>query len=541
VKFQISILTVFILLLSSCATDFKRPPSGGPDDKTSPEVAFTSFADGSLNADKNTELEIVFSEYLSRNSTANAINISPRSAAKKSKVLWYDKSAEISFKGLDDNQTVVITLNPLLKDAQGNPLAGSYSLSFSTGDRIDQKYISGHITGAIDKRDILNLNYARIKINLYSVTADSLNPAKDEPEYSTGVSRDFFYELRNVSSGKYKILAFNDVNGDSKPQFDTELVSFSPSFLDLTAADSLNLNFALGRHDTDPPFIKNTSLAAQSVLKIDFSEDIKGSDSLIDSLFLNDVPVNFKEFRAGKVRNSVYAETVRPKIGDRLKMKLKQISDDFGNEARSAFLSKTHIVTDTPAVAPFRLSGRIPAKIAKDQVITFLNNQFSKDSISVRFMNMKDSIVHSADKGIAGFPFGFSMGVEESGMTEGDWELSLMLKDSVLVKSKLTVTEPSGYGSVSGRIENPVCKNTAIICRNVKDGEPAFEQTRENSFEIRLRPGKYILAAFGDCGTSGVFDMNLKNDVPGKALFFKDTVLVRKNWETTGINFDFNK
>jgi hypothetical protein len=530
-----------LLLLVSCATDYKRPPEGGPNDKTSPGVVSSSMPDGSLNADRDTSLEIKFSEFIDRNSARTAISISPRSAAKKSKVLWYDKSVEIDFKNLDEGQTVVVSLSPSLKDTQGNPLAGSYSVSFSTGGTIDRKSIKGKITGAIDKKDIVQLNYSRIKVNLYRISEEELNLEKDEPEYSAGVSKEFDFDLKNLSSGNYKLIAFNDVNGDSKPQTETELIGYASGTIDLTEKDDLIMNLALGRNDDHPPFIKDTSLSAKDVLRIVFSEEIRRNGNAVENLFRNDQPELFEEYSAYKDNKTVYLKTGENKIGDRLKIRLKNISDDYGNTIRENFKDRTHLVTDTPATASFRLTGKIQARTDLESAITFPTSLFNNDSVFVIAKNLTDSSVTDLEKGLIRHPFMFLLDIAGSGIGIGDHELSLMYKDSTYLRSKLKITESQGYGSVSGKIKNSKSGTVAVIFKNVKDGAPDFKQAEGNSYKFDLKPGKYIIAAFEDGEKNGVLKLESAKDLEYRATFIPDTVMVRKNWETEGVDLDLKQ
>lgn len=528
---------VILLIIFSCATDYKRGPEGGASDKISPKIEYSSINDTALNMDKNTTVEIRFSEYIDVNSTRNAISISPRSASKQSKIYLYDKSIEIKFKDLDEDQTVVITISPALKDTQGNSMTDSYSLSFSTGGKIDRKNIAGYVNGAINKNKIEAVNYSKIKVNLYSAETDSINPAKDESEYSTGLSKDYKFELRNIGSGKYRIIAFNDLNNDSKPQTETEMIGFSNEIIDLTEKDSLNAIFTLGYSDKEPPFIKSTSIIEKDILKIEFSEEIRSKNGYIDSCYVNKISSPFTEFSSSGDRKYIYAKIKPFLIGDNVKIIIGALEDDFGNAIKPGLRSKTHTVTDTIPKTEFRITGKFPSKISTDQLLTASTGRFSNDSLKFQFMQLKDSILYALDKGIVLEPFKFSIDLKLNNIIPDNYEFRILKADTTAYAAKLTVEEALGTGSVSGGINGGESSDFILICKNVK-GDSKAEKISGSDYRIDLAPGKYLLALFSDNISDGIFSMDHRRNVTEKAVFHPDTVLVRKNWETAGINFE---
>ena len=536
------ILTGLTLIILSCATDYKRAPYGGPEDRQHPEIISSSLPDNSLNVDNNSSIMIGFSEYIDRNSTRNAIDISPRSAKAKAEVLWYDESVKIDFSDLDKNTTVVISINPSLKDLRGNPLTDSYSISFSTGDKIEKRKIYGKVNGAVSGSDIVAVNYSKVRINLYDMTKDdSLSYERTEPEYSAGISSDLTFELKNLTSGIYKIIAFNDLNNDSKPQFDKEMISFEKEDADLVTNDSLNYIFTLGWNDTVPPFIKSTSLASNDIIKIEFSEIIAADQKLTDSLFINGVPADFHEYFSVTGGNTAYLTTDRLKAGDTVKMKLKDIRDVFGNFINPDFKAKVHNVTDTVAEYPFRITGRIPGRSAVDQNISISTNDISNDSLTLRLYDETDSTFIELKRTAVTEPYTFSISPEENNIDPENYEMQVVYKDSVVARNKITVEESVGYGSISGTITSGKCSDFVIIFKNVEKGDKRTETAGSGYYKSMLRPGKYVCAAFENCDGSGVYGMDISERMVKKVVFYSDTVLVRRNWENTDINFNVNR
>lgn len=525
------------LLLISCATDYKRWPDGGPDDKLNPDVAKISIPDGSLNAGKDPEIEIEFSEYIDRNSARSAVNISPQSALKKSRILWYDKSVKIRFNDLDEDQTVVISISPSLKDTQGNPLSGSFSASFSTGGSLDRKTITGKINGAIDKDQIASLNYSAVKIHLYKITADSLNYAKAEPEYSAGLSSDNTFEMKNLSSGEYKFLAFSDINKNNKPDLETEMISFVPGSCDLTRTDSIAVELTMGYNDTEPPFIKNTSGSENNVIKIGFSEGIKFNPWIIEGVRINDEAEEFEIFPDTEDHKTVWIRTKELVPNDIVTLISGDISDHFGNMISEKFRTKKHTVSDSIPAKDFKISSKLPSSINSDGRLVLKTNNFMNDSVSISFLNLKDSTELSLD--LIKQPYNISAEIPGSDVAEGEHELMIRLSDSLMAKQKIVVTEEMGYGSISGSIDGSRSSGYVILLKPVQGGEKNAVQAVSGGYKIEARPGKYLCAAFEDKENKVVFGHDIIKEKTASAVFYPDTVLVRKNWETSEVDFKF--
>ncbi|HXK50161.1 MAG TPA: Ig-like domain-containing protein [Clostridiales bacterium] len=532
------ILSVILpIVLISCATDYKRWPEGGPDDKLNPDVKETSIPDGSLNAGKDPEIEIGFSEYIDRNSARSAVNISPQSALKKSKILWYDKSVKIKFNDLDDDQTVVISINPTLKDSQGNPLSGAFSTSFSTGGSLDRKTITGMINGAIDKDQIVSLNYSTVKIHLYKITDDSLNYAKAEPEYSAGLSSDNTFEMKNLSSGEYKFLAFSDINKNSKPDLETEMISFVPGSCDLTKADSISVELTMGYNDTDPPFIKNISGSENNVIKIEFSEGIKFNPWMVEDFRINDEPGEFEIFHDTEDQKSVWIRTKELVPNDIVTINSGEVSDYFGNIISEKFRTKKYTVSDSISAKDFKISSKLPSSINSDGRLMLKTNDFMSDDVSISFLSLKDSTESYID--LIKQPYKISAEIKTSGAAEGEHELMIRLSDSLIAKQKILVTEELGYGSISGSIDGSSSSGFLILLKPVKGGEKNSVQAVSGQYKIDVRPGKYLCAAFENKENKLVYWNDIYKEKTASVVFYPDTVLVRRNWETSEIDFKF--
>ena len=114
----------------------------------------------------------------------------------------------------------------------------------------------------------------------------------------------------------------------------------------------------------------------------------------------------------------------------------------------------------------------------------------------------------------------------------------ILKSDSVIVTSQIKIEDPAGAGSVSGRITGIEQDKFILICKNLKGGSENFI-IRSKNYKTELLPGKYFLALFADENDDGVYSADMKKFSSEKAVFKDDTVFVRKNWETTDVDFEF--
>ena len=115
----------------------------------------------------------------------------------------------------------------------------------------------------------------------------------------------------------------------------------------------------------------------------------------------------------------------------------------------------------------------------------------------------------------------------------------IRLSDSLIAKQKILVTEELGYGSISGSIDGSSSSGFLILLKPVKGGEKNSVQAVSGQYKIDVRPGKYLCAAFENKENKLVYWNDIYKEKTASAVFYPDTVLVRRNWETSEIDFKF--
>lgn len=238
---RIILLFFSSMLLLSCAR--VGSPIGGNKDTIAPQVLGANIDTPRVNVPRDLrELRIAFDEYITLKDIQKNLIISPpikkikkilpaNLATKELIIQWSDT--------LQANTTYSFNFGSSIQDfKEGNPLP-YYNFAFSTGDKIDDTYISGevHDAGAITKADS---KVSRV-VGLYQ-NKDSMD-YRQKPYYIAKVDEDGYYELNYLSPGKYRIIAFQDDNGNSVYDAGKEKIGFQKESVVLDKSISgLNLN-----------------------------------------------------------------------------------------------------------------------------------------------------------------------------------------------------------------------------------------------------------------------------------------------------------
>lgn len=228
-------------LMFSCAR--VGSPIGGKKDTIPPKVTGLSIDSSRVNVPVTLkELRIDFDEYITLKEVTKNLNISPpipkikkilpaNLATKYVLIQWEDN--------LQENTTYNFNFGNAIQDNNENNPLPYYNLAFSTGEKIDDIYISGEIN---DASSILPPNSPKNRVvGLYKY-ADSINYSQ-KPYYLTRADDDGYYELDYLAPGTYRMIAFEDDNGNSVYDAGNEKIAFVKDSVVLDKSISgLNLN-----------------------------------------------------------------------------------------------------------------------------------------------------------------------------------------------------------------------------------------------------------------------------------------------------------
>ncbi len=228
-------VVVLAFLMWGCANVV--PPTGGPRDTEPPVLKIATPPSGSVRFDAQI-IELTFSEYI-RIQNPSQIRISPA----LEKPPRYTERFNILTIDLGDaplapNTTYTLNFGDALTDLNESNKLSNFKYVFSTGEYLDSLLISGVVEDAVKAKPI-----EQVLVGLYP--GDSLIdgiPGNTKPFYFIKTDKQGKFQLENLRSGYYGLLAFDDKNGNLL--YDkTEEVAFVDSMLfpDTSAARTLSL------------------------------------------------------------------------------------------------------------------------------------------------------------------------------------------------------------------------------------------------------------------------------------------------------------
>src|ERR1035437_10231754 len=272
-------LLVLGLLLSDCANQL--PPGGGDIDRVPPIITEISPPDGTINY-KEDYFELTFSKYVDKRSLKDAIFISP-TIKGNIELDWSGHSVRVIFpEKLKDSTTYVITIGTDLVDYNNkNRMAESVTFSFSTGNKVDRKIISGK---AFDEKPSVILIFA------YKKGKEVPIPMKIKPDYISQAGNDGRYKIIGLAAGDYRVFAVYDQYRDFLYQRSEEKIGMSPRDVSFSEQDTLysNLNFFLTKIDTSAPRILTSVMTDKMHILVNFSEPVDSTCIRANNFFVYD-------------------------------------------------------------------------------------------------------------------------------------------------------------------------------------------------------------------------------------------------------------
>ena len=242
---KIFFLFIINLLLFSCAR--VGSPNGGKKDSLAPKFLGANIDTTRINVSRNLkELRLDFDEYVTLKDINKNLIISPP-IKKIKKILPSSLANKYVLIQWEDSLKANTTYNfnfgnAIVDNNEGNPLP-YFNFAFSTGNKIDNLYISGIVKdGLTFTKPNQTPKENKLVVGLYK--ADDSIDFKQKPSFITKVDEENYYELNYLSKGKYKIIAFEDENQNSVYDAGKEKVGFLKDniSIDSTSLRGIKLN-----------------------------------------------------------------------------------------------------------------------------------------------------------------------------------------------------------------------------------------------------------------------------------------------------------
>ena len=253
---RIFLLLIISFLVHSCAR--VGSPIGGPKDTLAPRFLSSNIDTTRINVRRDIkELRIDFDEYITLKDISKNLNISPpienitrilpsNIANKYLIIQWSDT--------LQANTTYNFNFGNAIADNSESNILRYYNFAFSTGEKLDDLFISGEVSEAFTiKKQSSNEN--KMVVGLYQLK-DTMN-YRQKPYYITKVDDDGYYELNYLAPGKFRIIAFDDENGNSVYDPGKEKIGFQKDTVTIEKSISgLNLKLFPSKKPFKKPELK---------------------------------------------------------------------------------------------------------------------------------------------------------------------------------------------------------------------------------------------------------------------------------------------
>lgn len=236
---KLSSVTYFIVtwlavtLLWSCAKTGQL--TGGPKDKTPPQIVDEKSTPNFQTNFMPEEIVLYFDEFVQLKSLDDNLLISPpmfdlpdikqrgkriRVVIPKDEVLRQDATYSINFG------SAIADFN------EGNAIR-DYKFVFATGDQLDSLSVQGTIKNAYTGEPMEG-----VLLMLYDVLSDSI-AAEERPFYLVKTNENGAFDLENLRSDTFQVVALVDDNFNYMYDLDTEGIGFADSLLILTDSSAV--------------------------------------------------------------------------------------------------------------------------------------------------------------------------------------------------------------------------------------------------------------------------------------------------------------
>ncbi len=325
--FLFLLICVIALLAYHCATPTQ--PTGGPADRTPPEIEETEPSPGTTMFDGD-RIRFHFSKYINRNSFRNAFQMEPDLNLDYD-ISWRRRTATVRFNDpLPDTTTIIFTLGTELADTRNNRIPSPFQLALSTGPDIDDGSITATVRDAQSGK-----GKAGERVVLYRYPVDLSAGANYVAEADTAGLVQFNY----LREGKYKAFWLDDRNRNRRWDREREAAQpFSTDSLVLEKAGEADLGkvFVI-RRDTIAPMLLAVGMLSDVRLRLRFSENVEFDEDATISVFHED-----HTFKTDAV--PLYVDPENPNImfaqareplpdGTFYNLELQGITDATGNSA----------------------------------------------------------------------------------------------------------------------------------------------------------------------------------------------------------------
>jgi len=507
------------LVLVSCAR--VGSPIGGDKDTIPPKMVGSNIDTTRINVPRDLkELRIDFDEYITLKDINKNLIISP--PIKYTKIIpssMGNKYLQIQWKDtLQANTTYNFNFGNSVVDLnESNPLP-YFNFAFSTGDKIDDLYISGTISDALGSEKNSEGKERNLVIGLYQAK-DSMD-YRQKPYYITKADPDGYFELNYLTPGKYKIVGFDDENGNSIFDSGKESIAFQKETIDLkNSISGLKLKTYASKKVVK---YKEMAISTGGVLMT-----FEGNPDKVIVKAVGDKPADYKVTHKAKSDSvKVWFDAEKENIGATVSENLKFSYDTGIKQDTVSVFYKKPAKEDMTVSNPFsnKLTPGSDFRFSSNYIINKIqpeNWKLESDSIAQNF-TAKISELDSTQVIVKS---DFVVGKKYKLTVPKNTVLSFYNRLSESVRFDFEAAKPEEFGSFTVNLINKPEHKFWIQLLNDKN-EPVYQKyTNESLIKfINLKPASYKLRILVDNNENGFWD---SSDFAAETLS-EDVYLYRK-------------
>lgn len=516
-------------LLFSCAR--VGSPNGGTKDTLAPKFLGSNIDSARINVPRDTkELRLDFDEYVNLKEISKNLTISPpikrikriipsNLANKYILIQWQDT--------LQANTTYNFNFgNAIVDNNEGNVLP-YFNYAFSTGEKIDNLYISGTVENGMNasasKKDEKN----KYVVGLYKI-GEKMD-FRQKPYYVSKVDPDGYFELDYLAPGEYRIIAFEDENQNSVYDPGKENIAFQKENIDLkNNISGLKLKLYPSKK---PVKFKEGKERPGGILMI-FEGRPKSVEVFPLSEKLKDFKITHKPYSDSA---NIWFDAVSQNIGQNQSelMKFGYKADEkqdtvtvaYRYNAKNEFTLANVSGSAIPPNQPLEILANEPLKNIKPEGWTLKEDSLSKNFSAKISETNPNKILVSAD---------FKAGKKYQLTVPKETASSFFDVNKISKRFDFEIDKESNYGSLTIKLVSKPSgnfwaelldeKNEVLISIKAADTEIKFPM---------LKPGTYTVRILVDNNGDGIWDgadFN-KNTLAEDVYIFPKKITVRPLWD----------
>ncbi len=523
--FNLVVIFVFLItLLSDCAR--RGRPEGGPKDEDAPVMTIAKPPHLTTNF-KEGEIKIYFDEYIKLKDLQTQLIVSPPLKYPPIITPLGTPSKYITIKILDtlkENTTYTFNFGESVIDNTESNALHNFKYVFSTGDVIDSLKVSGTIKDAFDKDADNN-----VTIMLYEVNESFTDSViyKEKPYYVASTLDTTAWEITNMKSGKYLLMALKDASKNYKFNPKEDKIGFLKEYISIPS-DSVNHIIKLFKEELPFKLKRPSEVSKGHIL---FGYEGKADSLKVVPFETSDKFQSFSHFEKDKdTLNYWYKNNVKDSI--QFYIFNKEYRDTVTVKLRSKIIDSLEIIGSVRGTLHLRDQFKLLSNIPVQSIDTSKINFIDKDSVDVTHTF---NIVKDKNEIELIFTKSYEQRYKLELLPNAITDFFGNVNDTL--QYNLNTRKPTDYGNLYLTLQN--VNRYPVIVQLIKEKGKFVEEIyseKDQEYVFRnLVPAKYLIRIIYDDNKNKKWDTGnfLLKKQPEEVTYF-DTVLdIRANWEMT--------